>query len=147
MRAKLYKFLSIFGYEPVLSDETGFVLPENKVLFKRALKKYLIWMLFTAISAGSFEFAMYIIAMFFYLYDGNYGWLGAYRHSLEISTYIFWALMIVPIIAIIAIHIHMYRKIKADDSRMGLWHCLLFLFISLLATAPSLCFAAMFFFP
>ena len=65
MRAKLYQFLSLFGYKPVLSDETGFVLPENKVLFKRALNKYLIWMLFTSICAGSFEFMMYIIAMFF----------------------------------------------------------------------------------
>ena len=146
MRAKLYKFLSYFGYVPPLSDETGFVLPENKVLFKRALKKYFIWMLFTAISAGAFEFSMYIIATFFFCYDGNYGWVGVYNHAVEISTYIFWTLMIVPIIAIIAIHIHMYRKIKADDSRMGLWHCLLFLCISLLATAPSLYFAAVFFF-
>lgn len=146
MRAKLYKFLSFFGYEPVLSEETGFVLPENKILFKRALKKYIIWMLLTAISAGTIEFAMYIIAMFYFMYNGNYGWLGVYKHAVEINTCVFWGLMLIPIITIIAIHVHMYRQIKSDDSRLGKWHCLLFLFISLIATSPSLYFAASFFF-
>ena len=138
MRAKLYKFLALFGYQPKLSAETGFFLPSQKTLFKRAFRKYLIWMLFTGVTAGALEFLMFIVGICFFYYNGNYGWSGAYPHAFVVSTGIYWLMILAPIFIIIFAHMYMFRRIHADDSRFGLWHFVLFLSGSLLAMMPGL---------
>ena len=135
MRTYLYKFLALFGWQPKLSTETGFVLPSEKEIFKFALKKYTIWMLLVAISTGATEFVAYIIASFYFNYGGQFGtsWL-----TTRANTIIFWCILTLPIIVSLTVHTYMYRKIKHDDSRLNWLHCLIFLSISLLAAAPSL---------
>lgn len=132
MRAKWYAFLSLFGYKPKLSEHTGFVMVDTREQFLRALRKYLFWMLLTSIASGAAEFIAFILAFEITMYGG---WAS---QNILVNILVAGALLLVPVIITIVIHAKMYVRMKSDDSRMGPWHCVIFLVISLLAVAPGI---------
>lgn len=134
MRAVWYKFLSLFGYQPKLSTETGFVLPGQKDLFWRALWKYFVWMVCTCVASFASEFAAYIVATFFFFYNGT----GLFSYLVNLFGYCL--ILAVPVLVILAVHIWLYKRIRADDSRFSMGHFFLFLAISLAGAFLSLYF-------
>lgn len=92
-------------------------------------------MLLTSIASGAGEFIMFIFAFEIIMYGG---WASP---NIILNIIAAGVLVLLPVLISFLIHVHMYKRMKADDSRMGLWHCVIFLTISFLAIAPGIYFA------